>query len=172
MYWCIWKHSMRQISWSVSPWLAILAYTCKCGMRKNKLECLSFSLLFCLQSTARVYSSKALENSLAYFGKEIKCFNIDHRAFNYKTDSSAPSFYFTNNINNITITCNKNGLVKLSRMEFTELIKTLLRSLLAKGLRRTKCDKNWASTDLFKRIKLALIQEDQLDNSLTSTQVK
>jgi hypothetical protein len=30
-------------------------------------------------------------------------------AFNYKTDSNAPSYYFTNNINNMTITCNKNG---------------------------------------------------------------
>ena len=30
-------------------------------------------------------------------------------AFNYKTDAAADSFYFTNNINNITITCNKNG---------------------------------------------------------------
>ena len=30
-------------------------------------------------------------------------------AFNYKTDPKAPSYYFTNNLNNITITCNKNG---------------------------------------------------------------
>ncbi len=30
-------------------------------------------------------------------------------AFNYKTDPNAPSYYFTNNINNMTITCNKNG---------------------------------------------------------------
>ena len=30
-------------------------------------------------------------------------------AFNYNTDPAAPSFYFTKNINNLTITCNKNG---------------------------------------------------------------
>ena len=30
-------------------------------------------------------------------------------AFNYKTDPTAPSFYFTKNINNMTTTCNKNG---------------------------------------------------------------
>jgi hypothetical protein len=30
-------------------------------------------------------------------------------AFAYKTDVNAPSFYFTKNINNMTIICNKNG---------------------------------------------------------------
>jgi hypothetical protein len=30
-------------------------------------------------------------------------------AFNYKTSPTAPSYYFTKNINNMTITCNKNG---------------------------------------------------------------
>jgi hypothetical protein len=30
-------------------------------------------------------------------------------AFGYKTDPTAPSFYFTKNINNITITCNEKG---------------------------------------------------------------
>jgi hypothetical protein len=30
-------------------------------------------------------------------------------AFNYKTDPNSPSFYFTENINNITITCNSKG---------------------------------------------------------------
>jgi len=31
---------------------------------------------------------------------------------------------------------------------------------------------NLASTDIFKIVKLTLVQEDQLDNSLTSMQVK
>ncbi len=39
-------------------------------------------------------------------------------------------------------------------------------------LRITKRDKNGASTDIFKIVKLTLVQEDQLDNSLTSMQVK
>ena len=34
-------------------------------------------------------------------------------AFNYKTDPKMPSFYFTENINNITITCNKYGYSSL-----------------------------------------------------------
>ena len=32
-------------------------------------------------------------------------------AFDYKTDPDAPSFYFTKNINSVTITCNKFGWV-------------------------------------------------------------
>jgi hypothetical protein len=39
-------------------------------------------------------------------------------------------------------------------------------------LKITNRDKNWASTDLFKTIKLASQQEDLLVNSLTSTQVQ
>ena len=30
-------------------------------------------------------------------------------AFDYKTDPNAPSYYFTKNVNNITMTCNKKG---------------------------------------------------------------
>jgi hypothetical protein len=35
--------------------------------------------------------------------------NNDSWAFDYKTDPTKPSFYFTENISNITITCNKYG---------------------------------------------------------------
>ncbi len=44
--------------------------------------------------------------------------------------------------------------------------------LLDEGCRNTNWDKHCASTNLFMRIKLALQQEDLLDNSLTSTQVQ
>ena len=48
-------------------------------------------------------------------------------AFNYKTDPKLPSFYFTENINNITITCNKNGYGSFSAKNSNSISKNILK---------------------------------------------
>jgi len=62
----------------------------------------------------RISVSQPAESWLTVPGTTLKYFcNQTNWAFNYKTNPSAPSFYFAENINNITIKCSQNGYMIL-----------------------------------------------------------
>ncbi len=70
----------------------------------------------------RINVSQPVESWLTIPDTTLKYFcNHTNWAFNYRINQSAPSFYFANNINNITITCNSKGyeLYKYQIIMFT-----------------------------------------------------